>query len=337
MRALTPEDLERLVRLAVRVRETPDGRPWCESPWTRLEKSGQHRNSPIHVIEATDAIVCDTDSEEVADYIAALDPSTVLALLADVRSLAEHVNTGAAYRDAADADRAALRAAVCSLTVERDAAQAEASRLDGAAEEAERHEARYHALCAERRDRITFLEGQVEHITLDRDVIAGRRDSAEAQVRSLTADLANAENLLGNLPETLLARGAELVSLQCHLGDARREVRSLTVERDALAESRDLFVERSKNIKFHLENTLAERDALKARWDGRSSLREDTVADSRDAGDLRARISSAREALARLLDCGPQGFDLESLLDTPAEKEALSALRSALDEPSGVE
>jgi hypothetical protein len=50
---------------------------------------------------------------------------------------------------------------------------------------------------------------------------------------------------------------------------------------------------------------------------------------------LAARLEQAREALDRLLTCGPPGFRLGALLDTPQEKEAVAALRAALDPKEG--
>ena len=48
-----------------------------------------------------------------------------------------------------------------------------------------------------------------------------------------------------------------------------------------------------------------------------------------------ARLSRAREALGALLHCGPKGYELEALMDTPEEARALAALRAALAEPPG--
>lgn len=48
-----------------------------------------------------------------------------------------------------------------------------------------------------------------------------------------------------------------------------------------------------------------------------------------------ARLEQAREALARLMASGPTGFDLESILDTPDEVDALAALRAALEPGAG--
>lgn len=104
MEHLTLEDLKRLDVLARRIQTTASGRPWCESPWARGEKLGQHRNAPIHVWEATGAIVCETESPEVADYLAAIDPETVLRLTAALRSVM-------AERDRAQVMRAAEKSA----------------------------------------------------------------------------------------------------------------------------------------------------------------------------------------------------------------------------------
>lgn len=74
-------DISRLRDLARTLLLTPDGRAWVAGPWSRGPKTGPHRNAPIYVFDDEETIVADTDSEEVADYLAALDPTTVLALL----------------------------------------------------------------------------------------------------------------------------------------------------------------------------------------------------------------------------------------------------------------
>ena len=93
---------------------------------------------------------------------------------------------------------------------------------------------------------------------------------------------------------------AERDSLERERDEAREQVRSLTVERDAArlpeAERADLW------------GMIADRDR---------------------------RFSRAREALGLLLHCGPKGYELEALMDTPEEAQALAALRAALAEPLG--
>ena len=144
----------------------------------------------------------------------------------------------------------------------------------------------------------------VARLLAERDSLERERDEAREQVRALQADL----------DET-----------HADLAHRSEQVRSLTVERDAAQREADTYEAAA--------NDLAQRHLDAQAETGRvcQMLAEEEA----DSEALRARLSRAREALGLLLHCGPKGYELEALMDTPEEAQALAALRAALAEPLG--
>ena len=128
-------------------------------------------------------------------------------------------------------------------------------------------------------------------------------------------DLERLEALLARGPEDLLREhpGADTLYISAILwADAREAGERLTAA---------------------LRSVMAERDALLAMPTGIGRFIHSAAKANAEAADLQARLSRAREALGVLLHCGPKGYDLEALMDTPEEVQALAALRAALAEP----
>lgn len=156
-----------------------------------------------------------------------------------------------------------------------------------------------------------------------------------AALRSVMAERDAAEKLLGALPEQLLARGAEILSLRCRAGDltrerdeAREQVRSLTTRVDQMETAYRQAEEAVRSLTVERDQARADLDETHADL----AVTRDTLTRERDAA--LARLSRAREALDRYDEDPPHyraGLDEENAWRARQEA-ALSALRSALTE-----